>query len=76
MSINQPQLKTDMAMVPPGGVGTTLAWPDDDFIRELGEKIVSLTLVEAVQLSDYLAQKHGLRPYRGPNGCHINRGAA
>tara|TARA_Y100000034_G_scaffold133308_1_gene198420 strand:- start:978 stop:1148 length:171 start_codon:yes stop_codon:yes gene_type:complete len=50
------KLQTDMSMVPPGGISTTLAWPDDDYIRELGDQIASLTLVEAVELNKYLEQ--------------------
>jgi large subunit ribosomal protein L7/L12 len=33
--------------------------------RELGEKIVGLTLKEAKELSDYLEQVHGIKPAAG-----------
>lgn len=33
--------------------------------RELGEKIVSLTLKEAKELSDYLEEVHGIKPAAG-----------
>lgn len=35
-------------------------WPADTV--ELGEAIVNLTLAQAVQLSDYLEQVHGIKP--------------
>ena len=33
--------------------------------QELGEKIVSLTLKEAKELSDYLEEVHGIKPAAG-----------
>ena len=33
--------------------------------KELGDKIVSLTLKQAKELSDYLAQVHGIKPAAG-----------
>lgn len=62
------KLQTAMSNYPPGGVGTALAWPDDE-IPELGDRIASLTLAEAVQLSRYLDQEHGIRPELGPKIC-------
>ena len=34
-------------------------------IKELGEKIVVLTLKEAVELADYLKEEHGIEPAAG-----------
>ena len=34
-------------------------------IKELGDKIVTLTLKEAVDLADYLKQEHGIEPAAG-----------
>ena len=37
----------------------------DNNIKDLGEKIVGLTLLEAKQLSDYLKEEHGLEAAAG-----------
>ena len=34
-------------------------------IKELGDKIVGLTLKEAVDLGDYLKEEHGIEPAAG-----------
>ena len=36
-----------------------------DQARELGEKIVGMTLKEAKELSDYLEEEHGIKPAAG-----------
>jgi hypothetical protein len=45
---------------PPNGTGVALAWPEDE-IPDLAEQIASLTLAEAVQLSQYLRDKHDIK---------------
>lgn len=37
----------------------------DSSIKELGDKIVSLTLLQAKSLADYLEQVHGIKPAGG-----------
>lgn len=37
----------------------------DDAIKTLGDKIVSLTLLQAKSLADYLEQVHGIKPAGG-----------
>ncbi|MEM8874760.1 MAG: 50S ribosomal protein L7/L12 [Planctomycetota bacterium] len=37
----------------------------DQDIKDLGEKIVGLTLKQAVDLADYLKQEHGIEPAAG-----------
>ena len=37
----------------------------DDATKELGDKIVSLTLLQAKTLADYLEQVHGIKPASG-----------
>jgi large subunit ribosomal protein L7/L12 len=37
----------------------------DDAIKSLGDKIVSLTLLQAKALADYLEQVHGIKPAGG-----------
>lgn len=37
----------------------------DDAIKTLGDKIVSLTLLQAKSLADYLEQVHGIKPASG-----------
>ena len=37
----------------------------DDTTKELGDKIVGLTLLQAKALSDYLKQVHGIEPAGG-----------
>ena len=37
----------------------------DDATRELGDKIVGLTLLEAKQVADYLKEVHGIEPAGG-----------
>ena len=37
----------------------------DDAIKELGDKIVGLTLKEAVDLGDYLKEEYGIEPAAG-----------
>ncbi|MBI3467968.1 MAG: 50S ribosomal protein L7/L12 [Planctomycetes bacterium] len=44
-------------------VAETTAWSDT--IRELGDKIVGLTLLEAKALGDYLETVHGIKPAAG-----------
>jgi large subunit ribosomal protein L7/L12 len=41
----------------------TKEWADN--IRQLGEKIVGLTLLEAKALGDYLEEVHGIKPAAG-----------
>ncbi len=41
----------------------TVEW--DDTTKELGDKIVGLTLLEARKLSDYLKDVHGIEPAAG-----------
>ena len=42
------------------GNGSSREWAAD--IKELGDKIVALTLSKAVELGDYLEQVHGIKP--------------
>lgn len=42
------------------GNGSSREWAAD--IKELGDKIVTLTLSKAVELGDYLEQVHGIKP--------------
>jgi large subunit ribosomal protein L7/L12 len=42
------------------GNGSNREWAAD--IKELGDKIVALTLSKAVELGDYLEQVHGIKP--------------
>lgn len=44
--------------------------------RELGDKIVSLTLKEAKELSDYLKEEHGIEPAAGGAVMAVAPGAA
>ncbi len=37
----------------------------DSAIKELGDKIVGLTLLQAKELSDYLKEEHGIEPAAG-----------
>jgi large subunit ribosomal protein L7/L12 len=37
----------------------------DDATKTLGDKIVSLTLLQAKSLADYLEQVHGIKPAGG-----------
>jgi len=37
----------------------------DDATREMGDKIVDLTLLQAKQLADYLENEHGIKPAAG-----------
>ena len=37
----------------------------DEATKELGDKIVGLTLLEAKRLSDYLKEEHGIEPASG-----------
>lgn len=37
----------------------------DDQTRELGDKIVGLTLLQAKELADYLENEHGIKPASG-----------
>jgi large subunit ribosomal protein L7/L12 len=46
------------------GNGTT--WSPD--ITDLGDKIVALTVAKAVELGNYLEQKHGIKPAAGGGG--------
>lgn len=48
-------VETLSEMSPPNGGGKIIAtlFPDDD-IRELGDRIANLTLLQAKELSDYL----------------------
>src|SRR5947209_6926435 len=43
--------------------GNGRTWSTD--ISELGDRIVTLTVAKAVELGDYLEQKHGIKPAAG-----------
>jgi len=49
-------------------------WADD--IKELGDKIVALTLMQAKELGDYLKDVHGLEPASGAVMMAPGAGAA
>lgn len=49
-------------------------WSKD--IQEMGEKIVSLTLMEAKELADYLKEEHGIEPAAGGAVMMAGPGAA
>ncbi len=46
-------------------MSTDVAVEYTDTTKDLGEKIVSLTLKEAKELSDYLKDEHGIEPAAG-----------
>ncbi|HTI51442.1 MAG TPA: 50S ribosomal protein L7/L12 [Planctomycetaceae bacterium] len=46
-------------------MSTAEATTYDDAIKTLGDKIVSLTLLQAKSLADYLEQVHGIKPAGG-----------
>jgi large subunit ribosomal protein L7/L12 len=46
-------------------MSTAVATEFDDGTKELGDKIVGLTLLQAKQLSDYLKDVHGIEPAAG-----------
>ena len=52
-------------------------WSAD--IKDLGEKIVALTVAKAVELGDYLEKVHNIKPAAGavaiaaPTGCSTSR---
>ena len=56
MTQTQPSLSPPPPSPP---VATAAPWPDDE-LRELGDRIAGLTIDEARELSEYLAEK-GLR---------------
>jgi len=54
-------VETQVVMAPPpphNGKGTAASSDFSDHIREIGDKIASLTLLEGKELSDYLDAKN------------------
>src|ERR1043166_5272251 len=55
--------------------GSVMAEVADD-IKQLGDKIVGLTLKQAVDLATYLKEAHGIEPAAGGAGMMAGPGAA